>query len=203
MIIIATTKQDRSPVRTASELERKYNFGKSFAEVMGIATDARDSVAQVETELSEQFTKMLRDTESIIMEAVANNVTDEELEETISTQLKLMADGLLLTFSEKTDALDETDSDLNAKFNELYSYISMIGGCLTFSDSVSTKTLSLNNGVIEFGSDGMITGSWDGNNFYTGNLVIRLSERAQFGNIAFVPRSDGSTMVLLVKSGGV
>jgi hypothetical protein len=41
-------------------------------------------------------------------------------------------------------------------------------------------------------------GSWDGDNFYTGNLVIRVSERAQLGNFAFVPRSDGSLMFLKV-----
>lgn len=41
-------------------------------------------------------------------------------------------------------------------------------------------------------------GSWDGNDFYTGNIVVRLNERAQFGNFAFVPRSDGSLSFLKV-----
>lgn len=190
-----SSKQDRQGVRTASDLERKYNFGKTFAEIMGIATDARDSVGAIEVELSEQFTSMLRDTESIIMQAVENAVTKEELEATISTQLKLMSDELLVTFTEKVNA---TDSSMNDKFNELYSYISMKGGILSFSDSVSTKTLSINNGVIEFGDNGRVLGSWDGDNFYTGNLVIRVSERAQFGNFAYVPRSDGSLMFLKV-----
>ena len=198
MIIIATTKQDRSQVRTASELERKYNFGKSFAEIMGIATDARDSVAQVETELSEQFTTMLRDTESIIMKAVASKVTDEDLEVTISTQLQLMSNQLLVTFAEATKSLTETDGDLNSKFNTLYSYIKMSGGVLSFSDSVTTRTLSLNNGKIQFADNGAVFGEWDGDNFYTGNLVIRVDERAQLGNFAFIPRSDGSLMFLKV-----
>ena len=35
------SKQDRQGVRQASDLEQKYNFGKSFAEIMGIATDAQ------------------------------------------------------------------------------------------------------------------------------------------------------------------
>lgn len=35
-------KQDRARARTATDLEYKWNFGKSFAEVMGVATDARD-----------------------------------------------------------------------------------------------------------------------------------------------------------------
>lgn len=36
-----STKQDRTAARTVSDLERKYDFNKSFAEVMGVATDAR------------------------------------------------------------------------------------------------------------------------------------------------------------------
>jgi hypothetical protein len=37
------SKQDKQGVRTAAELERKYNIGKSFAEVIGIATDAQQA----------------------------------------------------------------------------------------------------------------------------------------------------------------
>lgn len=37
------SKQDRQGVRTAADLEWKYQFGKRFAEVMGIATDAQDA----------------------------------------------------------------------------------------------------------------------------------------------------------------
>ncbi len=36
------SKQDRQGVRQASDLEQKYNFGQTFAEIMGIATDARN-----------------------------------------------------------------------------------------------------------------------------------------------------------------
>lgn len=36
------SKQDRQGARTASDLEQRYQFGKTFAEVMGIASDARD-----------------------------------------------------------------------------------------------------------------------------------------------------------------
>lgn len=35
------SKQDRQGVRQASDLEQKYQFGKTFAEIMGIATDAQ------------------------------------------------------------------------------------------------------------------------------------------------------------------
>lgn len=35
-------KQDRARPRTVDDIERRYNFGKSFGDVMGIATGARD-----------------------------------------------------------------------------------------------------------------------------------------------------------------
>lgn len=38
-----SAKQDRARARTVTDLEYKWNFGKSFAEVMGIALDARDA----------------------------------------------------------------------------------------------------------------------------------------------------------------
>ena len=40
------SKQDRQGARTASELVQRYNFGKSFAEVMGFATEAREAAAE-------------------------------------------------------------------------------------------------------------------------------------------------------------
>lgn len=36
-----SAKQDRHGARTPADLERRYNFGQSFAEVMGLANDAR------------------------------------------------------------------------------------------------------------------------------------------------------------------
>lgn len=39
-------RQDRQGARTPAQLEQKYNFNKSFAEVMGIATDARTTAEE-------------------------------------------------------------------------------------------------------------------------------------------------------------
>lgn len=55
-----SAKQDRQGVRTASELERKYGFGKTFAEILGIAEDAQDAAEEAKknvTELDENLTQ--------------------------------------------------------------------------------------------------------------------------------------------------
>lgn len=44
-------KQDRARARTATDLEYRWNFGKSFAEVMGIATDARNAAEEARNEV--------------------------------------------------------------------------------------------------------------------------------------------------------
>ena len=37
------SKQDRQGVRTATDLERRYNFGKKFSDVLGVANDAQEA----------------------------------------------------------------------------------------------------------------------------------------------------------------
>ncbi len=40
------SKQDRQGVRTPAQLEQRYNFGKRFAELLGVAADARDQAGE-------------------------------------------------------------------------------------------------------------------------------------------------------------
>jgi hypothetical protein len=66
-------KQDRTYARTAQDIERKYSFGKTFAEMLGLVNDNRDKVDAVESGLRDEITKtetsLKRDTEQIVMEA--------------------------------------------------------------------------------------------------------------------------------------
>lgn len=47
------SKQDRQGARTLAELMRKYNFGRAFAEFLGIATDARDTAKKASEAVGE------------------------------------------------------------------------------------------------------------------------------------------------------
>lgn len=68
-----SAKQDRAAPRTVADIERKYNFGKSFAEIMGIVDDTRNEVdsaySELKDEIAEQSTSIRRDTMEIITEA--------------------------------------------------------------------------------------------------------------------------------------
>lgn len=336
-----SAKQDRQGVRTASDLEQKYNFDKTFAELMGIATDARDKVDKVEStlrnEMKEQSTTISRDTEKIIMSALEEYVKTGDLEEykkTVASELKVMADNISATVTsteeqltevtdtvsgqvtafeeykstnasalevldnkisanlksteEKiTEVLDEldgqvalieeykqsTESDLSVMNEQISMSISstseqitainqglgeataeleqqamdmetlreqtesellLLSDKLQLNFETATEQISSVNGEVqsvaeelekhfEFSTDGLIIragensmelhldndtirfmkngqefGWWDGVDFHTGNVVVEVNERAQFGDFAFVPRSNGSLSFLKV-----
>lgn len=64
-------------------------------------------------------------------------------------------------------------------------------------DSVITLEIDNEKGLV-FKKNGVEFGWWDGIDFHTGNIVVEVNERAQFGNFAYIPRSDGSLSFLKV-----
>ena len=55
------SKQDRQGVRTAADIERKYNFGKSFSEIMGVATDAQEMAQEASNAVGNLDSKLDHD----------------------------------------------------------------------------------------------------------------------------------------------
>ena len=68
-----SSKQDRGYARTAQDIERKYSFGKTFADMLGLINETRDDVDSVESglkdEINEKSTTLRRDTEEIVLKA--------------------------------------------------------------------------------------------------------------------------------------
>lgn len=65
-----TSKQDRQGARTTADLERKYKFGKTFSEVMGIATDSQRAAEKAASAVGD-IDKKLNPTE--IFNILTNN----------------------------------------------------------------------------------------------------------------------------------
>lgn len=74
-----SVKQDRAAPRTVADIERKYNFGKSFAEIMGLIDDTREEVDSVESTLKGEITEQLTSLQRNAEEIVAKAVTKEEI----------------------------------------------------------------------------------------------------------------------------
>ena len=132
------SKQDGVAVRTAADLERKYQFGKQFSEIMGLANDARDAAYEVESslrnEILEQSTSLTRDTEAILLTALKSYTTTSELESlarTLRTEFEASADGIRGRVSSVEDSVKKVDGDLQAKYNLITKYFTFdINGLL-------------------------------------------------------------------------
>lgn len=127
-------------------------------------------------------------------EDVIQTVTD------LSSQINLTADGLRAEFTKTTDILTDSVGAVNERIDK-YKLIECNENGVTISNGANTLRLVLDNTGISFFKAGQTDpfGFWDGQNFLTGNIEVRVDERAQFGKFAFVPRRDGSLSFLKVK----
>lgn len=199
-------KQDRQGARTPADLERKYQFGKQFAEIIGIALDARDAAFRVDSELRseivEQVTSLSRDTERILMTALkayVNQADMEELKATFDSEFEVLAERISMNFTATAEKVTEVDGDLQSVIQTLAKHFDFSVNGLTIMAGENTMTLTLDNGMVSFKKNGEQFGWWDGVDFHTGNIVIEVNERAQLGNFAAIPRKNGNLSWLKVK----
>ena len=195
-------KQDRQGARTVSDLERKYNYGKTFAELMGIALDARESVDSLASSVGvvdEKVTTLTRDAESIAMTAAAKYADEQGLAtaDEVSAALELSAGALTVDFVKK-EYVEGVEGKVDGIIEEWEKHFEFTADGLIIKAGENTMSLLLDNDVIRFTKNGQEFGWWDGVNFRTGNIYVEVNERAQFGDFAFVPRSNGSLDFLKV-----
>lgn len=90
-----SVKQDRVAPRTVADIERKYNFGKSFAELMGLIDDTRNEVdsaySELRSEVIEQSTELWRSTSEIVAKATE---TVEQVEKNVNESLEGVNDSI-------------------------------------------------------------------------------------------------------------
>ncbi len=91
-----SSKQDRTYTKTAADLERKFNFSKSFSEILGVANDAQTHAYNAEKAVGK---------------------LEKEVSE-LSILLKDEENGLLGKIEAKLDA-DKLVSQFNMAFNEI------------------------------------------------------------------------------------
>lgn len=173
------------------------------AELEAIRNAVDGELEDIRQTVEEQYTSAINTCESIILSALESYVQTsnyEEFKQTIETQFEVMANEIEMNFTMTTEQITNVDGDLQSKFTKLYKYIKFNGEtAISIGSGDSTITLEIDNETgIVFKKNGVQFGWWDGENFHTGNIIINVNERAQFGSFAYVPRSDGSLSFLKV-----
>lgn len=198
-ITVGVTKRTLTDINSDRESQTMDRIEQAEQDIKETASET----SKVRNQLLTKTTSILNDCEKIIFDALESYVETgdfEEYRELVRSEFEQTAKAISLNFTTTIDEINNVDGDLQAKFTELYKYIKFSGEtAVTIGSGDSAITLEIDNETgIVFKKNGVQFGLWDGEDFYTGNIVVRLNERAQFGNFAFVPRSDGSLSFLKV-----
>ena len=135
---------------------------------------------------------------TILLEVSQEHVTNDQLVEAISSTMTQLENQFLFEFESLRATVDENDAEARSQFTEIYNYISFEDGAIKLGGSDSPITLTVEKDLIVFKKNGEPFGWWDGVDFHTGNIVVEVNERAQLGDFAFVPRSNGSLSFLKI-----
>ena len=101
-------------------------------------------------------------------------------------------------FGEAANQTQQVQNDANDRFDKIATYIRFDENGVELGKDGNSRKLRVDNDSIKFVDNDEPVSEWDGENFHTGNIKVDVLERAQFGNFAFVPRSDGSLSFLKV-----
>lgn len=159
------------------------------------ALNIANAVQQTEAALASLIEQT---SEAIKLEVSQTYLTNDQLTESVSSSMTQLADQFLFEFDSLRATVDANDVEAREQFDEIHKYISFENGAIKLGSSDSAITLTIENDMIVFKKNGVQFGWWDGVDFHTGNIVVEVNERAQFGNFAFVPRSNGSLSFLKV-----
>lgn len=123
----------------------------------------------------------------------------ETYKESVNSQFTQTATDISAKFTKTTERITEVDGDLQSKYEKILKNISLNENGVSVGGGTKQILLTVDNenGII-FSRNGVPFGWWDGVDFHTGNVVIAVNERAQFGDFAFIPRSSGALSFLKV-----
>lgn len=162
--------------------------------------DMDDTINDVYADIEKQKAELLVQMDTITTNVEKSYVKQTELDDykvSVDSQIQQTASDVTMNFSGQISELSDSTS---SKFEEFSKYIKFDGeNGITIGSGDNSLTLTIDNtkGIV-FSKNGVPFGTWDGVDFHTGNIVVDVNERAQFGNFAFIPRSDGSLSFLKV-----
>lgn len=179
----------------------KYENVNKIEKVEKDIEESRSETKEVKNRVLIQETTIVNTCKEIIMGALESYVETgdyEEFKRTVSSQLSILADKIEMEFSETVTQIENVNGDLQETTTKFSKYFDFSVDGIIIKSGEGEMKLHLDNDIVRFLKNGIQFGKWDGIDFYTGNIVIDIEERAQFGNFALVPRSDGSLVMLQV-----
>lgn len=179
-------------------------------------SSAESSVTSMETSVNKNTADVatLQETTTTLdnkITATANTLRTE-MSSTYSTKTETSAqiESAQAQYTATAESLDlayraantewQTSADSNYVHSEEFSqYIRFSAQGIELGQENNPLILRLKNDSIVFENAGVEVGYWDGSYFHTGNMKIDVNQRAQFGNFAWIPRTNGSLALVKVE----
>ena len=159
-----------------------------------VETGLKDTGTSLRQEIFTQKASVINDCKSIIMTALESYTLTEDhdtFKKTVESQFQQLSDQINLKFSSATERTEAVNGEMQSKFEEMYKYFTFSQDGLVIGSGDSAITLTLDNDGIAFKRNNVQFGYWDGNYFYTGNIVVTADETARIGNFEYQSDSDG------------
>lgn len=176
--------------KTLSEIQREQ-AGKIEQTVNTVTKIEADYVTNqtLKKEVDSTKSSLIQQTEDAVMLKVSEEYVErtefDEYQKKTEVELSVQDDRV-------TIALENSETNMDT----LKKYFDFTENGITIRSGVGSDfSLTLDNGMIAFKRNGVVFGRWDGVNFYTGNIMVEVQERAQFGAFAFVPELDGLSLL--------
>lgn len=120
----------------------------------------------------------------------------EDQAEEMDTRFSVEAGKVEAQFTVVNESIDDLGEVVNSRYTK--NIVENVNG-ISITDSDGVYEIQLDNvDGVTIRKNGEIRSQLVDDDFYTGNIVVKTNEKAQFGNFAFVPRSDGSLSFLKV-----
>ena len=114
----------------------------------GVFEGIDDEMNLIRTEITEQYTRVTSDCESIIMSALVSYTQTGDFESfktTVESQLQLLADEMTLKFTEATQQIQDVNGELQGQLNTITKYFTFNMDGLTIGQSDSPYKVIIDN----------------------------------------------------------
>lgn len=198
-------------IRAASDLangNQSANEEKNHQIYVDLNKKLEDKIEVLGKSYENHKLEVLQSSQDFTVKALGEYVTKtahDEYKREVSNTFEVTEDKTSMKFTEVTDEIKDVNGDLQQTKTSLNKHFDftlekglLIRSGVDENAGIAIAALRLDSGVIQFYRNNLPGGFWDGVDFHTGNIWIELGERARIGNLAFVPRSNGSTDFLKV-----
>ena len=173
-------------------------FGDSFNFVKFYHDEGTDTYKLAISAESIMFSAAQKNIETVINDLKTQDaITNDKLQNQQVT-IETISNETSSRLNNHDEQISNIGTELQDTVTKINKYIKFDENGIELGEGASALKLRIDNDRISFLNNDVEIGYWDGTNFYTGNITVRVDERAQFGNFAFIPRSDESLMFMKV-----